>query len=257
MKKLMLTAVAILGAAGAFADAASAGGAGETPEARRYRLRGGDIERPESFKGKVAIIDTQDKVPFASAEQAAALLAEAVGCNIVAEKAAAGKAEDLLRASKAQVAVVVVNDEATPAMLLAPEDHWGVVNVAKLVGDLPTDKAKARFIGSRARKEIVRAFSILCGGGASQFPGNMMNAVTMKQLDVSVDSIPVDMIQFYQVYLKELGVTQRSVTNYRTAVKEGWAPQPTNDVQRAIWDKVHEMPTEPLKIKSETKKQEK
>ena len=52
-------------------------------------------------------------------------------------------------------------------------------------------------------------------------------------------------------------VTQRSVTNYRTAVKEGWAPQPTNDVQKAIWDKVHAMPTEPLKIKSETKKQEK
>ena len=46
-------------------------------------------------------------------------------------------------------------------------------------------------------------------------------------------------------------------TVYRKACEEGWAPQPTNDVQKAIWDKVHAMPTEPLKIKPETKKQEK
>ena len=48
---------------------------------------------------------------------------------------------------------------------------------------------------------------------------------------------------------------KRSV--YRKACEEGWAPAPTNDVQKAIWDKVHAMPTEPIKIKPETKKTEK
>ena len=31
-------------------------------------------------------------------------------------------------------------------------------------------------------------------------------------------------------------------------------PAPTNDVQKAIWDEIHAMPTEPIKIKPETKK---
>ena len=53
------------------------------------------------------------------------------------------------------------------------------------------------------------------------------------------------------------GVTVRATTNYKTACREGWAPAPTNDVQKAIWDKVHAMPTEPIKIKPEEKKTEK
>ena len=254
MNRIMIAAAVVLaGLAGAFAETNTVEGVKETPEARRYRLRGGDIERPNSFKGKVALVSTQDKVAFANVEAVAKLLAEATGCNIVAEKSAAGKAPDILKANGAQVVVVVVDDAETPAMLLAPEDHWGVVNVAKLTGDLPSENAKARFLDSRARKEIVRAFSILCGGGSSQFPGNMMNAATMKELDLTVDSIPVDMIQFYQTYLKSVGVTVRSVTNYRTACQEGWAPQPTNDVQKAIWDKVHATPKNPMKIEFDPK----
>lgn len=38
--------------------------------------------------------------------------------------------------------------------------------------------------------------------------------------------------------MQERGIPiARSVT-YRQAVKEGWAPAPTNDIQRAVWDKV-------------------
>jgi hypothetical protein len=28
------------------------------------------------------------------------------------------------------------------------------------------------------------------------------------------------------------------MTTYRNAVMEGWAPAPTNDIQRAVWDAV-------------------
>jgi hypothetical protein len=34
------------------------------------------------------------------------------------------------------------------------------------------------------------------------------------------------------------GIPQLERTTYRLAVKEGWAPAPTNDIQRAVWDKV-------------------
>ena len=80
---------------------------------------------------------------------------------------------------------------------------------------------------------------------------------SLRKLDTSIDTIPVDMVNYYQEYLKTLGVTTRAVTSYKTACKEGWAPAPTNDVQRAIWDKVHAMPTAPIKIKPEEKKTEK
>jgi hypothetical protein len=57
--------------------------------------------------------------------------------------------------------------------------------------------------------------------------------------------------------MKPLGVLPAQRATYLKACEEGWAPAPTNDVQKAIWDKVHAMPTEPIKIKPETKKQEK
>lgn len=37
---------------------------------------------------------------------------------------------------------------------------------------------------------------------------------------------------------KNRGIPQLERTTYRLAVKEGWAPAPTNDIQRAVWDKV-------------------
>lgn len=251
----MLACVALLGAIlGAKAEDTVT--SQETKEQMHYRKRGGDIERPDSFKGKVVFVDTQDKVPHSAVAQAAKTLCEATECNILAEKSEAGKPTDLMKKLGATIVVVVVDDEASPAMLLAPEDHWGVVNVSKLVGDLPTEKAKNRFIGTRTTKEVIRAFSLLCGGGSSQFNGNMMNAATLRQLDTTVDTIPVDMIDYYQRYLKEFGVTKREITNYKTACKEGWAPAPTNDVQKAIWDRYHELPSKGIEIKFDPKKGE-
>ena len=255
MKTATLIAIAALTGVtmSVFAEAPAAP-AGETPEQRHYRLRGGDIERPDSFRGKVVFVDTQSRVAFTNVVLAANTLKEATGCNVVAEKASAGKPEGFMKSLDAAVVVVVVDDDTTPAMLVAPEDHWGVVNVAKLVDDLPTEKAKTRFIGSRTTKEVIRAFSLLCGGGSSQFPGNMMNATSLRKLDTTVDSIPVDMVGYYQDYLKTLGVTVRATTSYKTACREGWAPAPTNAIQKAIWDKVHAVPATPMKIEFDPKK---
>ncbi len=223
-----------------------------SPEAV-YKRTGGEITRKGTFTGKIAFVDTQDVVPFEVVQKTAKTFADALGMNIVAEKAPSGNPAEILKSSGANVAVVLVNDATTPVMLLAPEDHWGAVNVAKLVDDLPAEKAKAKFRPTRAYKEMVRAFSILCGGGSSQFPGNMMNAPNLRQLDLTVDTIPADMVSYYMTYLKELGVTSREVTTYRRACREGWAPAPTNDVQKAIWDKVHQIPDKPIKIEFEKK----
>lgn len=53
------------------------------------------------------------------------------------------------------------------------------------------------------------------------------------------------------------GLTPPRRVPYHRACEEGWAPPPTNDIQKAIWEKVHALPTEPIRIKPETKKVEK
>jgi len=36
--------------------------------------------------------------------------------------------------------------------------------------------------------------------------------------------------------------------SYAAACQEGWAPPPTNEYQRAIWNDVHKIPEKPMKI---------
>ena len=41
---------------------------------------------------------------------------------------------------------------------------------------------------------------------------------------------------------------------YKEACEEGWAPAPTNEIQKAIWDKVRATPKNPMKIEFDPKK---
>lgn len=214
----------------------------------------GWLIRKGTYQGLVAFVDTQDSLAFSNVQAVAAQLASETKLNIVALRHAAGKPADLKRELGVQALVSVIDDPNEPTMLIAPEDHWGAVNVAKLVDDLKSERAKAKFRDKRARKELIRAFSLMCGGGASQFPGNMMNAATMRELDLSVDTIPVDMVGNYTTHLKAYGVTQKEMVTYEIACQEGWAPNPTNDAQKAIWDEVHAPPKNPIKIEFDPKK---
>ena len=77
-------------------------------------------------------------------------------------------------------------------------------------------------------------------------------------LDRNICVIPsIEVLPKTKNAAKARGIVPGKRAVYRKACEEGWAPAPTNDVQKAIWDKVHEMPTEPIKIKPETKKQDK
>lgn len=222
-------------------------------EALKYRKTGGYVIKKGTFCGKIVLLDTQNKVDFSNIQQLASQLANVTECNIIA---AQGSEKDPVAGLNAYGAnaIVVIVDNTSPTMLVAPEERWATVNVANLVGDLPSEKAKSKFLPSRCRKEVLRAFSLLCGGGSSQFPGNSMNCANVRELDFAVESIPVDMISNYQQYLKKIGVTQKEYITYRRACKEGWAPAPTNDVQKTIWDKVHAAPKAPMKIEFDAKK---
>jgi hypothetical protein len=55
-------------------------------------------------------------------------------------------------------------------------------------------------------------------------------------------------------YLNKAGYKQRKCGTYYDACEEGWAPTPTNAVQKKIWDKVHKLPTKPLMIVPESQR---
>ena len=214
------------------------------------------IEKPGSRKGKVAFIDTRSK-PCEELRSLVAAYAELTRLNLVFETAAPGDPVALKTASGADVAVVLTEDDATPAMLAAVEDGWAVVNTRRLGRSLATEEAKAKFFEARCAKEAMRAFAAVSGGLSSQYPGNIMGIRKIEDLDLVEPHLPMDKVQAIIGYLESRGVTPTIIAHYRQACQQGWAPAPTNDVQKAIWDKVHAMPTEPIKIKPEEKKTEK
>lgn len=217
----------------------------------QYRRTGGQLVKRGTYTGKIALVNAAGDAQRADVERAAALLKAAIGVNIAAT---VGKEKDpaaALKASGADAAVVVVDSPDAPEILLAPNDRWAVVNVAKIVDDLPSAKAKDRFRAPRVRKQIIKAFCALMGGSASQYEGNIMNTTSTRELDLVEEQFPVDVVDKVQKQCRHLGITQAEYVSYKTACRQGWAPQPTNDVQKAIWDKIHAMPTAPIKIKPE------
>ena len=52
----------------------------------------------------------------------------------------------------------------------------------------------------------------------------------------------------------KLGIFSRQMVPYSRACREGWAPFPTNAVQKAFWEKVHAIPDRPITIEFDPKK---
>ena len=154
---------------------------------------------------------------------------------------------------KVAAVVAFIDDETADSLVFYPDRGYAVVNVKALAKDgAPQDR-----ISERTRKDVWRAFGFVLGAGdvIGGFPSVLKRATTLEELDAIKGRTPspeqhnrmVDSITL-------LGVKMVRVASYRDACEQGWAPAPTNDVQKAIWDKVHQMPSEPLKIKPETKK---
>jgi len=127
-----------------------------------------------------------------------------------------------------------------------------LVNVSALV----LDKPKLQIINARVSKEIARGLCYSCGAGASSVNESLMGAKkSVTDLDRLVEvEYPMDVVPRMRTYLNSLGVTPLIQVPYIRACREGWAKDPTNQYQKAIWDKVHQLPTEPIKIKPETTK---
>lgn len=157
----------------------------------------------------------------------------------------------MLKAPKTGAALLLVDGDKAPTLLIAPEQAWASVNIARLADDLPPDEIFAL----RIQKEIWRATSFLLGGSNAQHQPCLMTDIhSLNDLDQSkLDAVSPEALMKIEKSLSALGIQTTRTTTYKTALQEGWAPVPTNDVQRALWIQVkaekERGPAKPLQIK--------
>ena len=212
-----------------------------------YEWTGGILKRPGTQKGCIVYVNAQKRAPMAWIDESAAYMRKKMRVEVRVKegKFALGNVK-----REGDVSLFIVDDETLPMSFVAPEERWGMVNIAKLWD------ARPQFFEARVKKELARGFSITSGCYVSSYENILMSGISGAEgLDRAPNwELPVDVVKCSLRALEGFGVTPYQPVSYRKAIMEGWAPAPTNDVQKAIWDKVHEMPTEPIKIKPETKK---
>lgn len=210
---------------------------------------GGYARKTDQQKGRVVFANLQNDMPAAMLEKVCShigsVLRIAVDLVPGTEGAISSKTTaDFLQKIKANAVIYLVSTEDDDAILLSPEGRWAKINVNVLKGE---------HFEERVKKEMIRSFVFLFGGGTSDLGHPLLDAITdVRQLDGVPSNFPQDPQGRLEKYLAQLGVTPYLQTTYRRACRLGWAPPPTNDVQKAIWDKVKSEkergPTNPIKI---------
>lgn len=199
--------------------------------AEQIAQAGGYVYEPNVGKGFIAIVNRQDKVPAKDVVDVLFALGEEHPYAVKVVKTV-GEAKD------AALTIHLVDDATKPPMIAAPEESWAEINVGRLTDDLKSDTSKKKFLTPRLRKEMLRAVAYAAGAGGSSFPGNILDAVTIRDLDYMGEFLPVDAIDRITSHLQKRGLVQQRRVPYRFACEEGWAPAPTNDIQKAIYEEI-------------------
>ena len=221
----------------------------QASEDEELAYTGGTYVKPAS--GMVMLLDAQSRVPndalAASVKEFVTgfkLPSKTVKTDAKFSLADAGK---LKKENNATVIVFLTDDPTLPMVLAAPEASWAVANVAAVASGNPD----AELLKTRTCK-IVRRALILALGGSFAPDGKLVCAPvrSIADLDSIKDSgVVIDQMFGIVANARELGLSLEKKMTYRDACEKGIAPQPTNAVQRAVWDEVNAVPDKPIKIK--------
>ena len=219
------------------------------------RRTGGIIRKHDSAKGAFVILNAQSRVPAEEMEPLLAKIDRTLAVKVSISKTdgiSAGNIAAKIGEAKATVGVGVVDDPSLPSLLVAPETGWAIVNVARLADGCPDVKALA----SRVRKEIMRSLAFTTGCAYMTAADPLMRDV-VKPGDI--DGLPseefgFEIISHFLTSAPLYGLKPWYFATYRKACEEGWAPMPTNEYQKAIWEKVLAAPKNPMKIEFDPKK---
>lgn len=203
-------------------------------------------------KGRIAIVSSQNVYTVDELSGVAKLNGHQIRfpIDIVSEKAFKIEEANAYRVkSKLGIAIFVVNQPDLPLSLIAMEERWAMINAGKVAAQQGDSKIKCR----RFQRELTRVLRALLIAGSTDKDGK---AVENGNDLEAIDRDPLDAQTLLTMIrsVPSFGLTPPRRVPYHRACQEGWAPAPTNDVQKAVWNKIHQLPTEPIKIKPETKK---
>lgn len=138
--------------------------------------------------------------------------------------------------SKIAAVIVLCDSSSLPSLLVAPEKRWAIINVAALDGTFTSSEK----VAERVQKEMWRAFGYVMGAANSNFEHCLLKPVfATADLDaLTPKSLSPEPFAKIMTQAQKMGIKPARMTSYRKAVEEGWAPAPTNDFQRAIWQEL-------------------
>jgi hypothetical protein len=145
-------------------------------------------------------------------------------------------AESMRKSMKALMVILLVDGgKKMPSLTVCPEERVAIVNADKATQFATGTDADARLI-----KEMWRAVGFISGAGFSPNDTSVMQPVgSPLELDtVEWQVIHPSAYQNMSKFFKKYGVKRGHSVTYKKACLEGWAPAPTNDYQRAIFEAV-------------------
>ena len=204
---------------------------------RYYENTGGRVVNPNSGKGKIVFVNTQSLVSTGVLSAMIDELALSFSLRMAihdGEKPTLENIDEAAKSSGGATTVFIVDDPVLPISVVAYEAGWAIVNVGKLA------KAGDGIVNARIQKELARSFAMTSGISYGTGTAGLM-APVRKAADLDSCVLPErvnpNLYTHIHNYLSIFGVTPTQVATYRKACKDGWAAAPTNDVQKAIWDK--------------------
>ena len=191
---------------------------------------GGLVQAPTTGK-VVRVVNEQGVVPAASVKEVADMVPIVLRVPV---EVVAPPQDVSCRAADPMAPVVlrIVSKPDAPRILVAPEDRWAQLNVTAL----GSDGASPDVVKVRLAKEFWRCLAYMLGAANSQMQPCLMRGVS-SLADIDAIEVRVPSPEPFRKMLttvRELGFTPAKMVLYRTAVKEGWAPAPTNETQRKI-----------------------
>lgn len=205
----------------------------------------------------VVVVDTREK-PGAATDQFKEVFERLSKTNVKIEKVARNanekphaKALAALKANKAAYGILIAESDECPGLCVMPEERIAIINAKCYLGGKDPLAPETRLI-----KEIWRALGFVGGVGYAPYQNDVLQPVyNLRELDALVYQVMQPM-NFQKMYgqMAKFGVKRARHIPYKLAVMEGWAPTPTNEYQKAIWDEVHTTPKNPMKIEFDPKK---
>jgi hypothetical protein len=219
-----------------------------------YKRNGGLVREEKSAKGTYLILNAQGKLSEEMLMPARDCIDKWMRVQTMLKPykgvVNCSNTKTLIKEAGGTLGVAVVDVETLPAFLVAPEEGWALVNVHALEDGCSSDEVLA----SRVRKELLRAYVMVAGGVSISHGAIVMRDVkSPRDLDlIPRECFGLEVVNHIVSTSSFYGVTPWRQASYRKACIDGWAPAPTNDVQKAIWNEIHSMPTSPIKILPES-----